>query len=300
MARPKRPQMSQGLAVLLGETTAMSQVQSGGVSTLPIKALRPGVGQPRRTFDDGALDSLAASIRAEGVLQPLLVRPIPGGHEIVAGERRWRAAQLAGLKDVPVLIRELDERQALVAALLENLQRENLNPIDEVDGKLALVGAALGLTREEARARLMQLLKEEPGEDHERLDELFKGLGESWASFAKNKIRILNWPIEVVEAMRAGLPLSVAGVVAAAPQELQATLLDMAQAGRSRAELREVVQQQAEKSRSRGETENNAATAVQRLSSRRFLAGLDDTQRKALAQWLARMPTFMRQDSTKD
>lgn len=79
MARPKRPQMSQGLAVLLGETTAMSQVQSGGVSTLPIKALRPGVGQPRRTFDDGALDSLAASIRAEGVLQPLLVRPIPGG-----------------------------------------------------------------------------------------------------------------------------------------------------------------------------------------------------------------------------
>lgn len=104
------------------------------------------------------------------------------------------------------MIRELDERQALVAALLENLQRENLNPIDEVDGKLALVGAALGLTREEARARLMQLLKEEPGEDHERLDELFKGLGESWASFAKNKIRILNWPIEVVEAMRAGLP----------------------------------------------------------------------------------------------
>ena len=111
-------------------------------TTLPIAALTPCKGQPRKHFDEAALDELAASIRSQGVIQPLLVRPrrteTATIYEIVAGERRWRAAQRAGLTEVPVYLRELSDEDALTAALIENLQREDLNPIEEAKGYRAL------------------------------------------------------------------------------------------------------------------------------------------------------------------
>ena len=264
-------------------------------AALPVAALRPGAFQPRRTFDDPALQALATSIRAEGILQPLLVRPVNGGHEIVAGERRWRAAQLAGLTEVPVLVRDLDDRQALAASLLENLQREDLNVIDEVDGKLALVALALGVDVEAARGRLMQLLTAEPAEDHVRLTEVFSSLGETWESFAKNKVRILNWPPDVVDALRGGLPLSVAAVVAGADERLRTQLLALAQQGASRADLRAEVQRQALAAPDRGKL-TAAATVVRRLSSRRFMTRLSTEQSKEMERWLAKMPSFMRDE----
>ena len=293
MTRSKRP--ARDLGDLLGRSAEMMKPATA-TATLPVVALRPGAFQPRRTFDDPALQALATSIRAEGILQPLLVRPVDGGHEIVAGERRWRAAQLAGLAEVPVLVRDLDDRQALAASLLENLQREGLNVIDEVDGKLALVALALRVDADAARGRLMQLLTAEPAEDHARLTEVFLPLGETWESFTKNKVRILNWPAEVVDALRGGLALSVAAVIAGADERLRPGLLALARQGASRAELRAEVQRQAAAAPERGK-QAIAAIAARRLSSRRFMTRLSPEQSKEMERWLAKMPSFMRDEA---
>ncbi|MBZ9715914.1 ParB/RepB/Spo0J family partition protein [Deinococcus multiflagellatus] len=290
----KRPERHRDLKGLLGEDLGpLRQREDTPSSTLPVAQLRPGTGQPRRDFDEARLQALADSIRAEGVLQPLLVRPVEGGFEIVAGERRWRAAQRAGLTEVPVLIRTLDDRQARVAALVENLQRDNLNVIDEVDGKLALVALALNLDPEPARARLIQLLAEEPGPDHALLDEVFAPLGESWASFAKNKLRVLRWPAELVDALRAGLPLTLGGVIAAAPAEHHAALIALAQGGASRTELRAEVERLTAQAKA---APSRAALAGRRLTSARFMARLSTEDRQAVERWLARMPAVLTEE----
>lgn len=121
---------------------------------LPVERLRPGKYQPRTQMDEASLAELAASIRAQGIMQPILVRAInamPGGecYEIIAGERRWRAARLASLKEVPVLIRVIPDEQALAMALIENIQRENLNPLEEAMGLQRLVDE-FGLTHQQA------------------------------------------------------------------------------------------------------------------------------------------------------
>ena len=123
---------------------------------LDIDLLQPGRYQPRRRFAEAALEELAESIRAEGVLQPIMVRPLPGTlpqrYEIIAGERRWRAAQLAGLAWIPAVVRAADDRAVLVQALVENIQRENLNPVEEARGVQRLIDE-FGLTHEEAARR---------------------------------------------------------------------------------------------------------------------------------------------------
>lgn len=122
-----------------------------GVSTvtLPLDEIVPNKDQPRKQFDEEALADLAASIAQHGVLQPLLVRPMPDGtYQLVAGERRWRASRMAGLTEVPVVIREMDEQQAAELALIENLQREDLNPMEEAIGYRTLM-ESYGLTQEQ-------------------------------------------------------------------------------------------------------------------------------------------------------
>jgi ParB family chromosome partitioning protein len=121
---------------------------------LPVDRLKPGKYQPRTQMDETSLAELAASIKAQGIMQPILVRAIdktPGAerYEIVAGERRWRASQLAGLSDVPVLVRDIPDEQALAMALIENIQRENLNPLEEAQGLQRLVDE-FGLTHQQA------------------------------------------------------------------------------------------------------------------------------------------------------
>ena len=111
--------------------------------------IKPNSAQPRKNFDQEALQELADSINAHGVIQPVLLRPAAKGYELVAGERRWRAARLAGLKSVPAIIRDLDERQNAFYALIENMQREDLDPIEEADGIREIIGN-YGLTQEEA------------------------------------------------------------------------------------------------------------------------------------------------------
>ncbi|MBQ4132923.1 MAG: ParB/RepB/Spo0J family partition protein [Desulfovibrionaceae bacterium] len=133
MAKPERG-LGKGLNALFGE---MQSVQSREEDrhTLPLGKIISNKAQPRKLFDESALKELADSIRQEGVLQPLLVRPLNNGnYEIVAGERRWRAAKLAGLETLPVIIRHLNDEQTLALALIENLQREDLNPMEEALG----------------------------------------------------------------------------------------------------------------------------------------------------------------------
>jgi ParB family transcriptional regulator, chromosome partitioning protein len=139
--RVKRPALGRGLAALFGEAGAPLSgepggARPGGAQMLPIEAIRPSPFQPRRRFAEAELDGLALSIREKGIVQPLLVRPIADGaadFELVAGERRWRAAQRVGLHEVPVIIRQLGDAEALEIALVENLQREDLSPLEEAE-----------------------------------------------------------------------------------------------------------------------------------------------------------------------
>ena len=149
--------LGRGLDALFGGTAPKQepQGQESAVNQMPITALHPNPNQPRRHFDDAALRELADSIKSQGIIQPLLVRPLGGEntYQIVAGERRWRAAQLAGLKEVPVYVRQLSDKEVMAAALIENLQREDLNPIEEAEALQALRDA-LELTQEELASRL--------------------------------------------------------------------------------------------------------------------------------------------------
>lgn len=130
--------LGRGLSALMADVTQSSEAQDSPRRpdrTVPIEKLRANPNQPRRTFAQNALDELAASIKEKGILQPLIVRPADGGmFEIVAGERRWRAAQLAQLHDVPVLVRELDDTEVLEIAIIENVQRADLNAVEEAAG----------------------------------------------------------------------------------------------------------------------------------------------------------------------
>jgi ParB family chromosome partitioning protein len=166
MIKPKGG-LGRGLDALLGSDD--SAPRKDAMATLPVGAIRPGKYQPRTRMNEQALNELAASIRAQGLMQPLLVRPIGREqYELIAGERRWRAAQIAGLSDVPVLVREVPDSAALAMALIENIQREDLNPIEEASGLQRLVdefrmtheqaAEAVGRSRS-ATTNLLRLLK---------------------------------------------------------------------------------------------------------------------------------------------
>ncbi|MBP8215400.1 MAG: ParB/RepB/Spo0J family partition protein [Propionivibrio sp.] len=143
--------LGRGLDALLAGNETQGREQQ---RTLPVANLQPGKYQPRTQMDSTSLEELAASIRAQGLMQPILVRPIGGSlgddrFEIVAGERRWRAAQMAGLTEVPTLIRDIPDESALAMALIENIQRENLNPLEEAQGLQRLVDE-FSMTHQEA------------------------------------------------------------------------------------------------------------------------------------------------------
>lgn len=155
MAKATQKGLGKGLGALLGDTSPLSQPgESSGVTMLPIAKVESYRKQPRKQFDDEALQDLAESIRIHGIIQPLTVRRLSSGYyQIIAGERRWRAARLAGLSEVPVLVIEADDRKAMELALIENLQREDLNPIEEAEGYKVLM-EDYNLTQEEAAERV--------------------------------------------------------------------------------------------------------------------------------------------------
>jgi ParB family transcriptional regulator, chromosome partitioning protein len=170
--------MGRGLAAILPESGAESV---GELRQLPVELIEPNPKQPRTRFDPDALAGLAASIEASGVVQPLLVRPLAdGSYELIAGERRWRAAQQAGLERVPAIVRDSERAERLQAALIENMVREDLNPVEEARACAALI-EDLGLSKEELARRI----------------------GRSRPAVS-NLIRILDLPDEALELLEAG------------------------------------------------------------------------------------------------
>ncbi len=172
--------------------------------------------QPRRYFDESALRELVSSVKQHGILQPLLVRPLERGkYELVAGERRYQAAKEAGLTEVPVVLRELNHNEALQLSLIENLQREDLNPVEETEGILQLLSLRLEIPVPEVISRLYRLNNERTGtvnhnvvvnSELTRIQEVFESLGGmQWSSFVKHRLPLLKLPQEIREALRAGL-----------------------------------------------------------------------------------------------
>ena len=185
MNNPKK-RLGRGLAALIGDDFAESETVPAaggkGLSTVAVADLLPSPFNPRQHFDETALAELAQSIREKGLLQPVLVRPAeqPGRYEIVAGERRWRAAQIAGVHEVPVIVRDMSEREALEVALIENVQRTDLNALEEAFGYRRLI--------------------EQFGYTQQQLAEI---IGKS-RSHVANTLRLLNLPDEVREMIRDG------------------------------------------------------------------------------------------------
>ncbi len=168
--RKSRPGLGRGLSALLGDVEREEPVQPGaehsvGVRMLPVSSLAPHPEQPRRHFDEDALDELAKSIAMRGLIQPIVVRPHGKEFQIVAGERRWRAAQRARLHEVPVIVRDLDEAETLEIAIVENIQREDLNAIEEAEAYSKLIGEfghtqeALAKVVHKSRSHIANLLR---------------------------------------------------------------------------------------------------------------------------------------------
>ena len=208
--------LGRGLESLF-EDAAPSLETGDGVRTVPLREIEPDPGQPRKTFNQDSLAELAASIGEHGLLQPIAVRPQPmGGYRIVAGERRWRACRMAGLTEVPVVVRDVSDQEAMELALVENLQREDLNPIEVAEGCHQLI-EKYGLTQETAAKRL----------------------GKSRSALA-NSLRLLGLPPEALELLRSGaltaghakalLGLSDAAVIEAAAQQIEAKGMNVRQA----------------------------------------------------------------------
>lgn len=185
MASTKGRGLGRGLEALIVDTEISAiEPESGsskdGVSYIDINEIKPNRNQPRKLFDAERLQELADSIQEHGVIQPLIVRSVDNGFELVAGERRWRAARLAGLKSVPCLLRELSEEENALIAIIENMQREDLNPIEEADGLNRMI-EAFGLTQEQVS----------------------KSVGKS-RPYITNSLRLLKLPFEIKEMLSQG------------------------------------------------------------------------------------------------
>lgn len=221
-----------GIDELFRSTVLPAAAPEKGVVQLELDQIRPNPSQPRRYFDPVAMQHLVDSVRQSGVLQPILVREVEGGYEIVAGERRFQAARQVGLTHIPVIVRRLSDQEATQLALVENLQREDLNPVEETEGYLSLL--QIRLRQEPEFASFSRPHDEDPYGDVLRLlfamnnqrsshrqgkavnnnvvinlapivDEVFSSIGRtSWISFLQHRLPLRKLPEDVLEALRQG------------------------------------------------------------------------------------------------
>ncbi len=199
----------------LGIVSQLEKDVPKAATNLSLNQISLSSSQPRKYFDSEKMQQLVESVRRDGILQPLLIRPLESERfELVAGERRYRAAQLIGLTEVPVTIREMSDDQARQFALVENLQREDLNPVEETEGILELLALRLEKTVEEVISFLRRMENEAGGkatnnvigsEESSAVVNVFTSLGRmSWESFVKNRLAILNLPKDILEVLRSG------------------------------------------------------------------------------------------------
>lgn len=240
----RRSGLGRGLGALLGDIAQEAPIRGGteavpGVRMLPIDSLAPHPGQPRRHFDSALLDELAASIASRGVIQPIVVRPHGHGFQIVAGERRWRAAQRARLHEVPVVVRELSDAETLEVALVENIQRQDLNAIEE--------------------AQAYQRLAAEFGHTQEALGQIVH----KSRSHVANLLRLLDLP-ETVQAQVVDGSLSMGharALLGVEAREIEALARDVVARGLSVREAEKLVRDSRQTAAARTRPENRPADA---------------------------------------
>ena len=277
---------------MLGRSLELSGGSPDTARSAPLDAVRPSPRQPRKHFDQAAHEQLTHSVREQGVLQPVMVRPVDGHFEIVFGERRWRAARAAGLERLPIIVRELDEAQADLLAAVENLQREELSRYEEVSYKLRLVAALLGEDTGLAIATL-KALRSAPQNQPERvaqLQALFTQLGrESWVSFVTNGLPVLRLPDALVDAVQSGeLDYTKAVLIARAPEREQGALLETTRSGLSHAELRGKI-----RNLNPGPAPRSAAALVRQQLSPRRLAALPPDRLKKVETLLDKLSELL-------
>jgi len=216
LSKKEQPYTSKlkGVAALLGETSAVT------TQFVAVEAIRLPAQQPRRYFDPEKLEQLVISVKEHGILEPLLVRPLQlGEYELVAGERRYRAAKVVGLSEIPVIVKELSEEQALQLSLVENLQREDLNPVEETEGILQLLAFKLECSISNVPALLYQMknfldrnvdlrnnvVPQPESHEQQQVQAVFQDLGlMSWVSFTTHRLPLLSLPEEVLDVLRQG------------------------------------------------------------------------------------------------
>ncbi|MBP1559757.1 MAG: ParB/RepB/Spo0J family partition protein [Oscillospiraceae bacterium] len=223
----KKNSLGMGLDALFGDNGS----ETSGSQTMRLSDIEPNRSQPRQDFDDGAIAELADSIRQHGLIQPIVVRPYSAGYQIVAGERRWRACRMLGMSEVPVIIKEFDDAQTAQIALIENIQREDLNPVEEAMAYKSLMDD-YNMTQEE----------------------LSKAVGKSRSAVA-NAVRLLNLPEEIVDMLRTK-ELSTGQAKAIASAETEEDMLELAKmAAGGKMTVREIEQIIAKKAEENEETD---------------------------------------------
>jgi ParB family chromosome partitioning protein len=209
-----RQSLAQGLSASIAQKFITDPESVQSPQSISVQQIQLPKQQPRRYFDPEKQAQLVKSVKEHGVLEPLLVRPSGSGYELVAGERRYRAAQEVGLKEVPVVIRDFNDRQALQVALIENLQREDLNPVEETEGILELLAIEIGSSREEVASILhranhaknrSQELEENVFLQLQTIESVLASIGRLTAeSFRTSRLPLLNLPTEILQALREG------------------------------------------------------------------------------------------------
>ncbi|MEO0933512.1 MAG: ParB/RepB/Spo0J family partition protein [Cyanobacteria bacterium J06641_2] len=204
----------QGVSALLGvDNSQAGETEKATKNQISIELIQLPTSQPRRYFDPEKLNSLAKSIKLHGVLEPLLVRSKDGKYELIAGERRLKASKLAELSEVPVIIHDLDDTQTSQIRLIENLQREDLNPLEETEGILELLAIELNQPVSEAISILHRMQNEAKGKvtqnvlgnEKQAVEDVFNSLGTiGWQSFVTSRLPLLNLPQDVLEVLRQG------------------------------------------------------------------------------------------------
>jgi ParB family chromosome partitioning protein len=228
---PFRQIRGKGLDALFGAT------EHPAAAAVDIESIQLPAQQPRRYFDPDKLAQLAESIRTHGIIEPLLVRPLASGfYELVAGERRYRAAKELGLAEVPIVVRELSNSEALQLALIENLQREDLNPVEETEGILQLLAFRLNCSISEASSLLYRMNNAAVGNTNHNVmisaesalvKACFLELGKmSWESFTRNRLPLLKLPPDILECLQQGkLEYTKAKAIAQVKEKVERTAL---------------------------------------------------------------------------
>jgi ParB family chromosome partitioning protein len=303
--------------LLFGSSTTATQPDSqiNATNTVAINKIHLPPSQPRRYFDEHKLEELSRSIKELGILEPLLVRPLPGGdYELVAGERRYRAATMAGLTEVPVVSREMDDKTTYQVRLVENLQREDLNTLEETEGILELLALRLAISVDETVKLLQKMENEAKGKITRNvtgnsqtllIEEVFTALGSMrWDSFVRNRLPLLNLPPDVLEVVRSGrLEYTKARAIARVKdQETRIELLETAiDYNLSLSEIKRKVKEIEQQSESQSFSQTESTSLKERVDDtwRRFKQAKvwDDPKKKArIEKVLAQLEALMKDD----